>query len=79
MSSLKEINSHRKSQSHSVDYRKPSVTTVLPDGDVPNFEGLSADEAALTALGVIIPLSSPYLSIFFSVIFSINLRVYESQ
>jgi amino acid transporter len=27
------------------------VTTILPDGDVPNFEGLSADEAALTALG----------------------------
>jgi amino acid transporter len=36
---------------HSVDFRKPSVTTVLPQGDVPDFEGLTADEAALVALG----------------------------
>ncbi|CZR63655.1 related to GABA transport protein [Phialocephala subalpina] len=36
---------------HSVDLRKPSVTTVLPEGDVPDFEGLTADEAALVALG----------------------------
>jgi hypothetical protein len=33
------------------DPRKPSVTTIMPDGDVPNFEGLSKDEAALVALG----------------------------
>ncbi|KAF7909496.1 uncharacterized protein EAF01_003214 [Botrytis porri] len=30
---------------------RPSVTTALPVGDNPNLEGLSADEAALTALG----------------------------
>ncbi|PQE25129.1 amino acid permease protein [Rutstroemia sp. NJR-2017a BVV2] len=30
---------------------RPSVTSVLPRGDVPNYEGLTADEAALTALG----------------------------
>ena len=33
------------------DPRKPSVTSIMPDGDVPNFDGLSADEAALVALG----------------------------
>jgi hypothetical protein len=33
------------------DPRKPSVTSILPNGDVPNFEGLTADEAALVALG----------------------------
>lgn len=33
------------------DMRKPSVTSILPDGDVPVIEGLSADEAALVALG----------------------------
>ncbi|KAF8847560.1 amino acid transporter-like protein [Acephala macrosclerotiorum] len=47
------ITSH-SSKSHpkqSIDFRKPSVTTVLPQGDVPDFEGLSADEAALVALG----------------------------
>ena len=31
--------------------RRPSVTTMLPAGDVPNLEGMDADEAALTALG----------------------------
>jgi hypothetical protein len=55
MSDLKEVKSNtshpRLSVSHNVDLRKPSVTTVLPDGDVPDFEGLSADEAALVALG----------------------------
>jgi hypothetical protein len=57
MSSLKEVksnHSHRHSHSHghgNIDIRKPSVTTILPDGDVPDFEGLSADEAALVALG----------------------------
>ncbi len=40
-----------KSHPHNIDLRKPSVTTVLPDGDVPNLDGLSADEAALVALG----------------------------
>jgi hypothetical protein len=45
--------SHRKSSgSHAqFDPRRPSVTSIMPDGDVPNFEGLSADEAALVALG----------------------------
>lgn len=33
------------------DPRKPSVTSIMPDGDVPNLTGLSADEAALVALG----------------------------
>ncbi len=33
------------------DPRKPSVTSIMPDGDVPNFEGLDPDEAALVALG----------------------------
>jgi len=42
--------SHRHSHGN-IDLRKPSVTTVLPDGDVPDFDGLSADEAALVALG----------------------------
>jgi hypothetical protein len=55
MSSFEEVKSNRKhSHSHghgNIDLRKPSVTTVLPDGDVPNFEGLSADEATLVALG----------------------------
>lgn len=31
--------------------KDPLVTSVMPDGDVPNFNGLSADEAALVALG----------------------------
>jgi hypothetical protein len=35
----------------SFDPRKPSVTSIMPDGDVPNFTGLTADEAALVALG----------------------------
>lgn len=60
MSDLKEVksstshprHSHQLSVGHvNVDLRKPSVTTVLPEGDVPDFEGLSADEAALVALG----------------------------
>jgi len=56
MSSLKEVKSNtshpRLSVGHgNIDLRKPSVTTVLPDGDVPDFEGLTADEAALVALG----------------------------
>ncbi|KAG4420015.1 hypothetical protein IFR04_006866 [Cadophora malorum] len=52
MASLKPIKSSHSGKSHpEADPRKPSVTTVLPDGDSPNFEGLSADEAALVALG----------------------------
>jgi hypothetical protein len=58
MADLKEVKSNTSNprQSHSashagIDLRKPSVTTVLPDGDVPNFEGLTADEATLVALG----------------------------
>jgi hypothetical protein len=34
-----------------LDPRKPSVTSIMPDGDVPVLDGLSADEAALVALG----------------------------
>lgn len=54
MHDLEASKSHHSAKSHSqshFDARKPSVTTVLPDGDAPDFEGLSADEAALTALG----------------------------
>jgi len=50
MASLKPIKSSHSGKSHP-DPRKPSVTSVLPEGDSPNFEGLSADEAALVALG----------------------------
>ncbi|KAG9231578.1 amino acid permease-domain-containing protein [Amylocarpus encephaloides] len=42
---------HSTSSHPQYDPRRPSVTTVLPAGDVPNFEGLTADEAALVALG----------------------------
>lgn len=49
---LRHSHSHSHSHSHgNIDLRKPSVTTVLPDGDVPDLDGLSADEAALVALG----------------------------
>jgi hypothetical protein len=57
MSFLKEVKSNTSHPRLSVgghnniDLRKPSVTTVLPDGDSPDLEGLSADEAALVALG----------------------------
>jgi len=54
MHDLEASKSHHSARSHphaSFDARKPSVTTVLPDGDVPDFEGLTEDEAALTALG----------------------------
>ncbi|TVY18996.1 putative amino-acid permease [Lachnellula arida] len=40
-----------KSNGSAYDPRRPSVTSIMPDGDVPNYDGLSADEAALTALG----------------------------
>lgn len=50
MSSLKEVKSNHGSH-RVIDPRKPSVTSILPDGDVPNYEGLGADEAALVALG----------------------------
>ncbi len=33
------------------DPQHPHVTSVFLDGDVPNLDGLSADEAALVALG----------------------------
>jgi hypothetical protein len=33
------------------DPHKPSVTSIMLEGDVPNLDGLSADEAALVALG----------------------------
>ncbi|PQE30140.1 amino acid permease protein [Rutstroemia sp. NJR-2017a WRK4] len=48
MASLKASRSNA-SASHNLP--RPSVTSVLPRGDVPNYEGLTADEAALTALG----------------------------
>ena len=48
MADLKEVQSYTPFAGAP---RNPLVTTVLPDGDVPNFEGLSADEAALVALG----------------------------
>jgi len=54
MASLKETQSNLSSHLRShpkYDPRKPSVTSIMPDGDVPNFDGLSADEAALVALG----------------------------
>lgn len=42
----------RSNASHpKYDPRKPSVTSIMPDGDVPNLDGLTADEAALVALG----------------------------
>jgi hypothetical protein len=55
LETLEPIRSHGKNRlsisQAQYDARRPSVTTVLPDGDVPNIEGLSADEAALVALG----------------------------
>jgi amino acid transporter len=48
MASLKASRSNA-SASHNLP--RPSVTSVLPNGDVPNYQGLTADEAALTALG----------------------------
>ncbi len=52
MAPLEEVKTNMsKSHPSHPNYRKPSVTTVLKDGDVPdNFESLSADEAALVAL-----------------------------
>jgi amino acid transporter len=47
----KSHKSHLSAPHPNYDPRKPSVTSILPDGDVPNFDGLSADEAALVALG----------------------------
>ncbi|KAH8816783.1 amino acid transporter-like protein [Xylogone sp. PMI_703] len=38
-------------QAHYDATHPPPVTSVLVDGDVPNYEGLSADEAGLVALG----------------------------
>ncbi|TGO12325.1 hypothetical protein BTUL_0090g00160 [Botrytis tulipae] len=43
--------SKSNASAHNDLIRRPSVTTALPAGDSPNLEGLSADEAALTALG----------------------------
>lgn len=56
MATLEPIKSHGQKRSLSVsqpgfDPRRPSVTSIMPDGDVPNTEGLTADEAALVALG----------------------------
>jgi hypothetical protein len=45
------ISSFFKAPQTTFDSHNPHVTSVLPDGDVPNFDGLSADEAALVALG----------------------------
>ncbi|TVY39504.1 putative amino-acid permease [Lachnellula subtilissima] len=47
------MNFFKKEKSNGSAYNphRPSVTSIMPDGDVPNYEGLSADEAALTALG----------------------------
>lgn len=51
MATLEEIKSHASGKRHSIDPRRQSVTTVLPPGEVVDMEGLSADEAALVALG----------------------------
>jgi hypothetical protein len=54
MATLEEIKTHHSGKSHvrrSLDPRRQSVTTVLPAGEVIDVEGLSADEAALVALG----------------------------
>ncbi|RDW66948.1 amino acid transporter-3 [Coleophoma crateriformis] len=50
MASLKQVKS--SSSAPAYDPRKPSVTSIMPDGDVPiHMDGLSADESALVALG----------------------------
>ncbi|TAQ83720.1 hypothetical protein B7494_g7955 [Chlorociboria aeruginascens] len=41
----------QETKDNSLYLRKPSVTSALRDGDIPDYSGLSADEAALTALG----------------------------
>lgn len=51
MDHLAPIKSKASGSPAQFDPRRPSVTSVLPPGDVPNYEGLSADEAALVALG----------------------------
>jgi hypothetical protein len=53
---LTQVKSHKSSHSNverkSYDPSKARVTSIMPDGDVPTTtEGLSADEAALVALG----------------------------
>ncbi|KAM3084589.1 GABA/polyamine transporter [Clarireedia jacksonii] len=48
MASLK---ASRSNTSTSHNPPRPSVTSVLRNEDAPNYEGLTADEAALTALG----------------------------
>ncbi|QSZ37151.1 hypothetical protein DSL72_009245 [Monilinia vaccinii-corymbosi] len=49
MATLKQSKSD--ASTHDDLMRCPFVTPVLPVGDAPDFEGMSADEAALTALG----------------------------
>ena len=49
MAILKPVRSNASQARY--DPRKPSVTSIMPDGDVPNFDGLTEDEKALTALG----------------------------
>ena len=51
MASLLKVKSGASASHPAYDPRKPSVTSIMPDGDVPNYTGLSADEAALVALG----------------------------
>jgi uncharacterized membrane protein len=51
MATLEPIKSHPERSLSVNDPRRPSVTSIMPDGDVPNFNGLTADEAALVALG----------------------------
>jgi hypothetical protein len=50
-----EIKSHESSHSYlerkSYNPSAPPVTSIMPNGDVPALGGLSADEAALVALG----------------------------
>lgn len=52
---LTQVKSHKSSRSHpdrkSFDPSHAPVTSIMPDGDVPSYEGLTADEAALVALG----------------------------
>lgn len=52
MATLEEIKTHASGgKRHSIDPRRQSVTTVLPPGELVDTEGLTADEAALVALG----------------------------
>lgn len=52
---LTQVKSHKSSHSHadrkSYDPNNAPVTSIMPNGDVPAVDGLSADEAALVALG----------------------------